>query len=158
MTKRKLIKAALIIVAVGITGAAGVGVYMFNKPHRDVQSAAVDFNLAGKALVQEYLDDPQGANQKYLDDTGDSKIMAVTGRVHSITRDMNQQWVVLLKDEGDKAGVSCTFSAATNASAEKLSIGQTVTIKGVIRSGAGYDADLDLYEDVIIEKSDVINQ
>jgi hypothetical protein len=158
MTKRKLIKTALILAVVGIAGAAGIGIYVFNKPHRDVQSAAVDFTLTSNALAREYLNDPQRANQKYLDDSGDSKIMAVTGRVHSISRDMNQQLVVLLKDEGDKAGVSCTFSAATNTSAEKLAVGQTVTIKGVIRSGAGYDADLDLYEDVIIEKSDVLKQ
>ena len=157
MTKKKLIKVALIVIAVGILSAGGIAVYMFNKPHRDVQSATIDFTLASTALVQEYFTNPQAANQKYLDDAGDSKIMSVTGKVSSISRDMNNQLVVLLQDEGDKAGVSCTFSAATNASAEKLAIGQPVTIKGVIRSGAGYDADLDLYEDVILEKCDVLN-
>ena len=157
MTKWKIIKVALIVVAVGIVSAASIAFYMFNKPHQDVQSAAIDFTLTSTALVQEYLTNPQDANQKYLDDTGNSKIMAVTGKVHSISRDMNNQVVVLLQDEGDKAGVSCTFSAATNASAEKLSLGQTVTIKGVIRAGAGYDADLDLYEDVILEKCNTIN-
>ena len=157
MTKRKLIKVALIVIAVGILSAGGIAVYMFNKPHRDVQSATIDFTLASTALVQEYITNPQAANQKYLDDTGDSKIMSVTGKVSSISRDMNNQLVVLLQDKGNKAGVSCTFTTATNASAEKLAVGQTVTIKGVIRSGAGYDADLDLYEDVILEKCDVLN-
>ena len=157
MTKRKIIKVALIVVTVGIVSAASIAFYLFNKPHRDVQSSTIDFTLASTALVQEYLTNPQAADQKYLDDTGDSKIMAVTGKVRSISRDMNNQLVVLLQNEGDKAGVSCTFSAATNASVEKLAIGQTVTIKGVIRSGAGYDAALDLYEDVILEKCDVLN-
>jgi hypothetical protein len=157
MTKKKLIKISLIIATTGFVGAISIAAYLFKKPHRNVQKATIDFTLASSALVQEYLMNAKVADQKYLDDSGDSKIMAVTGRVHSISRDMNQQRVVLLKDEGDKAGVSCTFSAASNPSAEKLFVGQTVTIKGVIRSGAGYDADLDLYEDVIIEKSDVIN-
>jgi hypothetical protein len=157
MTKKKLIKVSLIVIATGFVGAISIAAYVFNKPHRNVQTATIDFTLTSSALVQEYLTNAQDADQKYLDDSGDSKIMAVTGRVHSISRDMNQQLVVLLKNEGDKAGVSCTFSAATNPSAEKLSVGQTITIKGVIRSGAGYDADLDLYEDVIIEKCDVIN-
>jgi tRNA(Ile2) C34 agmatinyltransferase TiaS len=130
---------------------------MFNKPHRDVQSAGADFTVSSNALVQEYLADANTANQKYLDETGDSKIMAVTGKVHSISRDMNNQIVVLLQEDGDKAGVSCTFTAATNPAAEKLSVGKTVTVKGVIRSGAGYDADLDMYEDVILEKCDVLN-
>lgn len=158
MTKKKIIKVALIVVVAGAIGAGGIAFYMFNKPHRDVQSATIDFTLASTALVQEYLTNPQDANQKYLDDTGDSKIIAVTGKVHSISRDMNNQWVVLLKEEGEKAGVSCTFTAATNSSAEKLSVGQMVTVKGVIRSGAGYDADLALYEDVILEKCDVLKK
>jgi len=145
-------------VAVGIIGAGSMAYYMFNKPHRDVQSASTDFTVSSNALVQEYLTDANAANQKYLAETGDSKIMAVTGKVHSISHDMNNQLVVLLQEDGDKAGVSCTFTAATNPSAEKLSVGETVTVKGVIRSGAGYDADLDLYEDVILEKCDVIKQ
>ncbi len=157
MTKRKVIKVVLIVVAIGIAAAASIVLYLFNKPHRDVQSADVNFTLTASDLVQEYLTDPKAGNLKYLDDSGDSKIIAVTGTVRSISRDMNNQLVVLLQDDGDKAGVSCTFSAATNAAAEKLTAGQTVTIKGVIRSGAGYDADLDLYEDVIIEKSDILN-
>jgi hypothetical protein len=39
---------------------------------------------------------------------------------------------------------------------EELKIGTKVSIKGVIRSGAGYDEDLDMYEDVILEKCDLI--
>ena len=35
-------------------------------------------------------------------------------------------------------------------------IGDTVKVKGVIRSGAEYDEDLDLIENVIIEKSALI--
>ena len=35
----------------------------------------------------------------------------------------------------------------------KLHIGDFVKIKGVIRSGAEYDEDLDLAENVIVEKS-----
>jgi hypothetical protein len=156
MKKKKIIKIVLGVGAVGLIAALLIAIYMFNKPHRNVQEAGVDFRSSATELVAEYLNDYQASNQKYLDDEGNSKIMAVTGTVHSITKDMNNQWVVLLKSEGDKAGVSCTFSAATNDSADKLTVGQTVTIKGVIRSGAGYDADLDLYEDVIIEKSDVL--
>jgi RecG-like helicase len=100
--------------------------------------------------------DARAANDKYLQEEGDSKIIAVTGIVASIIEDMNQQKVVLLKSNKDKAGVSCSFMASTNFHAEELSSGDEVTIKGVIRSGAGYDEDLELYEDVIMEKCDVL--
>jgi hypothetical protein len=46
--------------------------------------------------------------------------------------------------------------AATNSNAERVLEGEVITVKGVIRSGAGYDPDLDLYEDVIMEKCNVI--
>lgn len=158
MKVKKIVKVGLIVFAVGALAAGAIVMYLFNKPHRDVQNTAIDFKSNASDLVVEYLSDPTKANEKYLDEEGNSKIMAVTGKVHSITKDMNNQFVVLLKEESDKAGVSCTFSAATNSSAEKISVGQMITIKGVIRSGAGYDADLDLYEDVVIEKSDVITE
>lgn len=148
---------ALVVISIGLVSAAGIVYYLFNKPHRDVQTTDTDFALSASVLVQEYLTDATAANQKYLSETGDSKVLEVTGKVHSVSRDKNNQWVVLLKQDGDKAGVSCTFTAATNAAAEKLAIGSTATIKGVIRSGAGYDADLELYEDVILEKCDVKN-
>lgn len=156
MGKKKAFRTLLIIGLIAILAASVVIIYLFNKPQRDVQSTEIDFRSTGSALVEEYLNDPIASNKKYLNDEGNSKIIAVTGTVKSLEKDLNNQWVVLLKEQEDKAGVNCTFTSVTNSSAEKLIIGQTVTIKGVIRAGAGYDSDLDLFEDVIIEKSDVI--
>ncbi len=154
--KKKIIKWGLGLGLVGILLGAGSALYMFNMPHRDVQSTPVDFQMEAKMLVQEYLSDAQTANDRYLQEEGESKIIAVTGIVASVDEDMNHQKVVLLKGAGEHAGVSCTFMANTNINAEKLKNGDEVTIKGVIRSGAGYDEDLELYEDVIIEKCDVL--
>lgn len=156
MGKKKAFRALLIIGLTAIVVASAMIVYLFNRPQRDVQSEEIDFRTTGSALVEEYLSDPTSSNKKYLNDEGNSKIIAVTGTVKSLEKDLNNQWVVLLKEAGDKAGVNCTFTSETNNSAETLLIGQSVTIKGVIRAGAGYDSDLDLFEDVIIEKSDVI--
>ena len=157
MTKKRVIKFIVIVaLSVVIIGAA-IGLYLFNKPHRNVQAAEVDFSITSSALVEEYLTSPEKANEKYLSDEGNSKILAITGKAHSISRDLNDQIVVLLKAEGQNAGVSCTFTKETNANTSTLQIGQTITVKGVIRSGAGFDADLDLYEDVIVEKCDIIH-
>ncbi len=131
---------------------------MFNMPQRDVQSAKTDFSLSSSEIVNQYLADANIANEKYLQEEGDSKILAVTGKVFAISEDLNNQKVILLKDSSEKAGVSCTFTKETNKNAENLQIGETITIKGVIRSGAGFDEDLDLYEDVIMEKCDVIRE
>lgn len=154
--KNKYIKWGLILLIAGLAIGGGTAFYIFNMPHRDVQAIEADFNMNGIELVNEYLMDAKNANDKYLQEEGDSKIIAVTGTVASIDENMKQQKVVLLKAAEDKAGVSCSFMASTNVNAKKLNLGDQVTIKGVIRSGAGYDDDLELYEDVIMEKCDVL--
>lgn len=158
MKRKKIIKISLIVISIALLAGVGGMYYMFNMPHRDIQASKTDFSLTATALVNEYLTAPEAADQKYLDEEGESKILAVSGKVSSITEDLNHQKVVLLKNDGDKAGVSCTFTAETNAHAQNLQVGQTITVKGVIRSGAGYDEDLDLYEHVILEKCDLINK
>ncbi len=157
MKKKKIIKSLLILVGIGILAGIGIVLYLFNMPHRDVQAASTDFSYTASEIVEEYLIDADKANAKYLDEEGESKILEVTGSVFSITEDFNQQKVVLLKGENDKAGVSCTFTSATNAAVANLKIGDQVAIKGVIRSGASYDEDLGMYENVIMEKSKIVS-
>ena len=62
----------------------------------------------------------------------------------------------MLQSASDKAGVSCTFTATSNKNISAIKSEQTVTLKGVIRSGASYDEDLEMYENVIVEKSDLV--
>ncbi len=158
MKKKKIIRIGIITAVAGIVIAGAVGLYMFNMPHRDVQSTEADFSLNSSEIVAEYLADASAANNKYLAADGDSKVLEVTGTVSKISEDFDGQKVVLLKAASDKAGVSATFTPETNANAEKLQVGQSITIKGVIRSGAAYDSDLELYENVILEKSDVVTK
>ncbi len=155
---KKIVKRGLIIIALGIVIGGGVFLYMFFQPHRDVQATKTDFQLEAKQIVDEYLNDVNTANDKYLQEEGDSKVIEVLGVVAEISEDFNNQKVVLLKAMGEKAGVSCTFTAETNKNAASLKVGDIVTIKGVIRSGAGYDEDMEMYEDVIMEKCDLVNK
>ena len=156
MKKKKVLKTIAIIGVASLLIGGGTGLYMFNKPHRDILSAKADYSLTSSAIVAEYLSDNKAANEKYLAADGDSKILEITGEVHKISEDYNGQKVVLLKSESDKAGVSATFTEETNKNLAGTEVGQIVTIKGVIRLGASYDEDLELYENVIIEKSDLI--
>lgn len=157
MTKKRILKILLLIVALAVITGGSVAYYMFNMPHRDVQASKTDYALKASDIVNEYLANVELANEKYLDKEGESKIIEVTGNVYDISEDFNNNKVVLLKSEGDKAGVSCTFSKETNSNASKLKKGDFVTIKGVIRSGASFDSDLEMYEDVIMEHCDVIS-
>ncbi|MGM5469700.1 OB-fold protein [Flavobacteriaceae bacterium LMO-SS05] len=153
-TKKKI----LITLAVGVLIAIGIGLYMFNKPARDVQATQTDFSYSASAIVNEYLTDAKVANDKYLDEEGNSKVLEITGIVSDISEDFNNQKVILLKNATDKAGVSATFTKETNAHTHAIKIGDEITIKGVIRSGAAYDPDLEMYENVILDKCDIVSK
>ncbi len=156
MKKKKILKVIAILGVSGLLVGGGIGLYMFNKPHRDVQSADADYTLSTSEIVSEYLTDKDAANNKYLAADGDSKILEITGVVSKISEDFNGQKVVLLAGAEAKAGVSATFTSETNSSLSNVQVDQTITIKGVIRSGASYDEDLEMYEHVLIEKSDIV--
>jgi hypothetical protein len=153
--KKKIIKWSLIVTISALIIGGSIVYYLFNMPHRDVQSTPADYKMAATELVDEYLKDSQKANSKYLQEEGESKIIAVTGTVFSIETNLNDEKVVLLKKDSEYAGVSCTFMTSTNEHATALKIGEQVSIKGVIRAGASYDDDMEIYEDVIMEKCDI---
>lgn len=154
ITKKKILITLIAIVL----AVLGVVLYLFNQPSRDVQATQTDFSYNSSAIVNEYLTDAQAANKKYLDEEGNSKVLEITGVIANISEDFNNQKVILLKSKTDKAGVSATFTEATNTDVEKVKIGDKITIKGVIRSGAAYDSDLEMYENVIIEKSAIVTK
>ena len=154
--RKKILKIGAILIIVGLLIGGGTVLYMFNMPHRNVQSASTDFKLSGSEVVAEFLENSSKANEKYLADDGESKILEITGVVKKISDNFNGQKVILLQSETDKAGVSCTFTQETGKNVSGLQIGQSLTLKGVIRSGAAYDEDLEMYENVILEKVDLI--
>ncbi len=156
MKKKKVLTIIVIVGVAGFLIVGGIGLYMFKKPHRDVQSADVDYTLSVSEIVSEYLSDKDAANKKYLAADGDSKILEITGVVSKISEDFKGHRIILLKAEQDKAGVRASFTSETNSSLSNVQVDQTITIKGVIRSGASYDEDLEMYEHVLIEKSDIV--
>lgn len=153
--RRKII--LLTLLAGAILGGAYV-FYLWNMPHIDVQGQKADVTIDVTSIVNEYLQDEKKADEKYLSAEGDSKIFVVKGVVKSKGMDMNNQITVQLQGANDKAGVKCVFMAETNKDAEVLQVGQTTSIKGIIRSGAKYDSDLELYENVLLEKCDVVKE
>ncbi|MEP0367887.1 MAG: hypothetical protein ABJN36_18725 [Cyclobacteriaceae bacterium] len=152
MFKKKTLKLALITLVSVLVLGGGIGLYLFNLPHRDIQSTNTDFKLTASQVVAEYLINGESANEKYLDEEGESRILEVSGSVASVTEDYNGQKVVLLQSADDKAGVSCTFTTESNIQLMGINPGQKISVKGVIRSGATYDEDLEMYENVIMEK------
>ncbi len=156
MSNKKFIRRIAIIGGLGILIVVSVFAYLFFTPHRNIQKTKADYQLLAQDLADEYLDAYKASNEKYLDSEGESKVLEVSGSIASITKDFNDQTVILLKDKTGLAGVSCTFSPENNNAIASLEKGQQISVKGVIRSGARFDNDLELYEHVIMEKCDLI--
>lgn len=158
MFTNKTFKRILIFLGFPFLTFLVTGFYIFNMPHRNVSETQTDYKLHSSALVAEYLKDQNRANEKYLDEEGDSRIIEITGTIASIDRDFNGQLVLLLKDKEDKAGVSCTFPSDFNKNPKQFETGTKITLKGVIHSGAAYDEDLEMYENVILEECSLIKK
>lgn len=156
MKKRKILRIIILTAVSGLIIGAALTIYMFNMPHRNVTETDPDYYLTTTEIVSEYLENSDIANEKYLASDGDSKILQITGNISEISEDFDGNMVVLLMGENKRAGVRVTFTGETEPAEGSLSVGQQITIKGVIRSGAAYDEDLEMYENVIIEKSVII--
>jgi len=152
----KTLKRILLVGVIGVLIGGSYAAYIYFMPHRDVQNIEAFVEIEASQLVDEYLTDVISANEKYLDSEGESKVIIVKGVIKSIDTDQNNQIVALLKSNNDELGVSCTFTAESNQNASSLKVGDNLKVKGVVRSGAEYDEDLELYEDAIIEKCDVV--
>ncbi len=133
-------KKILLVLLVLVVAGVAIGYFIWNKPHKDVlsaesiQSGAVD-------LYQSFVADSASANKKFID-----KVVEVTGTVHSIAVNQQNQKVVLLKTASDGAYVNCTMEQADAIVKE----GSTVKLKGIC-SGLGQgDADLGILGDVYL--------
>ncbi|MCF6367064.1 MAG: OB-fold putative lipoprotein [Bacteroidales bacterium] len=146
---KKSVKYLLFVGIVTIIIIGGIGLYMYYMPHRDVQSEKASYTVKAEQFVNDFMNNISESNAKYLDN-----VVIVSGTVSEISEDQLKQKVIVLKTEN--SGVSCTFIKETNANAEKLSAGNQVKIKGIVRMGASYDEDLDLAEYAILEKCDIV--
>lgn len=151
--KKKIILAALVLGVMIVVGSGGLALYLWNMPHRDVLAAEPDFTLSSDEFISEYLENQSSANNKFLSDDGDSKIVVLSGQIASISKNQNGDQVVLLKEPGAPVGVAFTFTPETNAAATALQPGQLVSIKGVVRSGPRRDEFLGIYANGVIEKA-----
>lgn len=156
MKRKKIFKWIAILGVVGILVGASVVYYIFNMPHRDIQSTPVDFTMDVDAFTKEYMNDITTANKKYLDEEGESKILALTGEVGIIDIDNKKRTVITIYGDPNSAGISCTFLEKTNDHTKDLKTGDKITVKGVVKAGPEYDEDMELYTDGIMQDCDIL--
>lgn len=122
---KKFLKALIIVLVVIIVILFAAYLYFVNMPDKSVSKMKPDYQITASALAQEYESEPETSDKKYID-----KIIEVTGTITEISKDQNDSYVFILKQEESETGVLCTLSQENDKKASSYNIGEKVTIRG----------------------------
>ena len=135
-TNKIILSAILAIVCIGII----TGYLLWNKPHKDVESAdAVKITAAD--LYNIFITDSSKARSSYTD-----KVLLVSGEINNVSINQQSQQVIFFKTTVAGAFINCTMEGK----AEGLKAGAQVTIKGICSGYISGDADMGLPGDVFL--------
>src|ERR1051325_1680201 len=99
MKKRVILYVLLAGVLIGV----GVGLYLWNKPHRRAEDEK-GIPVTAEALFREFSANEPAANAKYL-----NKLLEVTGKVTSADTNQDGQLALVMEAGDPMFGVMCTM-------------------------------------------------
>lgn len=143
MNKWVIIIGTLLIL--GIIGGIVGYKYVYNKPHRNYETAVADYSVSCEELFTSYNSSVSEAETKY-----NGKVLEINGVLSEIEAVDSLTIVVFSLQEGmfGDEGIRCTLLSNYKKAAENLVVGKRVTIKGYC---TGYNDT-----DVILEKCSII--
>jgi hypothetical protein len=135
-TTKKTFITFCILTLIGVAAAF----YLWNKPHQDVENAAA-IKTDAVTLYKVFSTDSFTANKKYI-----QQVIEVSGTIKSISKNQQNQTVVLIKTDTNAAFINCTLEQNSNT----LRAGQPINIKGICNGIGQGDADLGINGDVYL--------
>lgn len=122
-------------------GALFVIYRIYNKPHKDISSAKVDYEIHLSALIDEFDENIEQANKKYTD-----KVLMIEGNMMEI---QNGDHVHLFLTDGGMGIANCEM---LDSSTDYFKEGESIKIKGLF---VGFD---DLIEPTVtMKKCSILN-
>lgn len=135
-------KIIILIVGLIVCGTLITAYYLYNKPHKDIASANVDYTVPARQLYAQYENNGQKANSKYL-----NKILVTHGIVAQIKRDST---ITIMLETGDMVGyVACELDEYSEHGDISIEKGDKVTMKGIM---AGKLIDVILIRCIILDE------
>lgn len=131
---KKIIVVVVVLAIIGI----GYGIYLWNKPHRDVTKEDA-ITVSAAQLVADFTTNEANANTKYL-----NKTLQVQGVVTQVTQ--NQDGGIVVNIDGNN--IMSTVYITLRAKEVPPAIGSTVSIKGIC---TGFLSDVILIDAVIVK-------
>jgi hypothetical protein len=103
----------------------GYGIYIYNKPHKNMQRQAADFELSATKLYADFEENESAANTQYLD-----KVIAVNGSIRQIVQ-KDDQVSIILDTDSLLGGITCQLDDPSKQDFSSLNEGDQVSIKGI---------------------------
>ena len=113
---------SLLFIAVG----GGIGYWFYNKPHQNIGLAQADFVMEAVDLFQQFEMNESAANEQFL-----GKIIEVFGKVQSVSKNEEDEVIVILNAGGLLGGVSCTLDNLSKHDRTSFQKGEMVHFKGI---------------------------
>lgn len=122
---RKIIAPVFIVVSAMFIALAGIGSYVYNKPHRNISKAKPDFVATSASLYKSFSQNEGYANSQFLD-----KVILVKGRIMEVMNIRENDVTILLEGDEGVGGVICTLDSTEISKAASLKKNQELTLKG----------------------------
>lgn len=117
-------KIALLIGSLAVVGA-GVGYYLWNKPHADLSRTEPDFRLTAQELFDAFETDENAANATY-----NGKVVEVQGSVQEVLVEEGAPVKIRLEGGGLLFGVACEMDPKQPTDYATLQPGTRITLRG----------------------------
>jgi hypothetical protein len=141
---KKLLKIGGILTVIGILAAAYVWFFVYNKPHRNYETAKIDYELSASECYLNYSE--KGGAIDY-----NGKVLQITGVPTSVEKADSLTILVFVFNEGmfGEEGIRCTLLPDYADAAFKLDLTKEITLKGFC---SGYNET-----DVILQYCSIIH-
>jgi uncharacterized protein YxeA len=138
-------KILFILLILGLI-TAGVGAYLWNKPHRTADDEKPFASLTANQLLTEFTTDEPTTWAKYKD-----KVIQISGEVESISVDASGNTQVVMKTETEMSTVSVTLMEG--ATAPDVNAGTMIDVKGICNGFDDIFGEVQLNQGVVVTKS-----
>lgn len=139
-------KKLLILLLFAAVIAAGIGFYLWNKPHRTAEDEKPFATVTASQLFTEFATDEGASWAKYKD-----KVIQISGEIESISTDASGNTQVVMKTDTEMSTVSVTLM--TGAQSPQQEPGTMIEVKGICNGFLN-----DIFGEVQLNQGVVVNQ
>lgn len=147
MIKKQMKKKIILISLAALVGALGYGLWLFNKPHREIMDEKAAFSVTADQLTTEFARNDSLSHRRYFE-----QVVELRGQVTKISQ--VDSLVMITIDPGETFLVSCFLDKKET---ERPKVNDSVALKGLYVGYLSVDEDFGLPGDIKFRNCFVLN-